>query len=646
MPIGTALWSAPAISGYTPQKLMQAVPSANGPDLYSIETDSSNDMLVRGLNSNGGHMWQSSISSATLGGGAGFEIGALDGGVSVVGSNTIVNLSPVDGSQNWQYTTTDPYGSFGTSPALGYDGTIFAVEQECDVSSTGSGSVNVDTWAACLDAINGNDGTLTTQTNLPTSSDVIVVGEDCGEAPSSNTFYSTPSMSPPLVGSDGAVYLLASIGQTSDDTECAEGVQTETRTYNESLVLLRNGVTFQTINTHIGSGTDTIGDLIPDGNGGFLVRYVDSAIPNALSVAVVNAVGVIKSTLSSLMYGSSDMILGDNNTALVTDGSTVVAFNSRNLSPLWTYVSSGGILTFVTATQGGGVLVNDSSNGVVQLDGTGTASAAISTLNGFTPFTLGSPLYPWPFGSAVDKWIGIDSSTTMSYSGPDGTVANSAYGQSQGGSSGLRATLGTVVSMAVHDTPGSADRDDHIPINYLIACNPLPGLAICQGPFVYGWYWEYEFEAQVSDDASRWTPKQLFFTESSETYINYISINQYIPLTGQVDRIGDSFKQNPSGQKKVFFIDGPGDKFYIEAPVPGGGYGEFPFDRILEQDNVFMGVKDRANNYHPLIWHLIFDIGPGVASNPAKPVNFPNQASPGTQTGLGQMKIFTGPNPY
>ena len=44
---GTVLWSANPVPGFTAQKIIQAVPTAGGPDLYSIETDSSSDVLIR-----------------------------------------------------------------------------------------------------------------------------------------------------------------------------------------------------------------------------------------------------------------------------------------------------------------------------------------------------------------------------------------------------------------------------------------------------------------------------------------------------------------------------------------------------------------------------------------------------------------------
>ncbi|HEY6944281.1 MAG TPA: Ig-like domain-containing protein, partial [Candidatus Acidoferrum sp.] len=39
LPAGTVRWSAPSTPGFTVQQIVQAVPTANGPDLYSIETD-------------------------------------------------------------------------------------------------------------------------------------------------------------------------------------------------------------------------------------------------------------------------------------------------------------------------------------------------------------------------------------------------------------------------------------------------------------------------------------------------------------------------------------------------------------------------------------------------------------------------------
>jgi hypothetical protein len=68
-----------------------------------------------------------------------------------------------------------------------------------------------------------------------------------------------------------------------------------------------------------------------------------------------------------------------------TDGGSVVAFSVPSLAPTWTYTSTAGSLSLVAATSGGGVTINDSQQGVIQLDSTGTPGAPIASLQGAIP---------------------------------------------------------------------------------------------------------------------------------------------------------------------------------------------------------------------------------------------------------------------
>jgi hypothetical protein len=59
---GTTIWSAPAIPGYSAIQLVQAVPSADGPDLYSIQlsTDGTKS-IVQALRADGQQLWQTTL---------------------------------------------------------------------------------------------------------------------------------------------------------------------------------------------------------------------------------------------------------------------------------------------------------------------------------------------------------------------------------------------------------------------------------------------------------------------------------------------------------------------------------------------------------------------------------------------------------
>lgn len=57
MPNGTIKWSVPNYPGYKSQKIVQAVPTARGPDLYTVEENGEGKSLVRAWTSEGIFLW-------------------------------------------------------------------------------------------------------------------------------------------------------------------------------------------------------------------------------------------------------------------------------------------------------------------------------------------------------------------------------------------------------------------------------------------------------------------------------------------------------------------------------------------------------------------------------------------------------------
>jgi hypothetical protein len=57
MPNGTIKWSVPNYPGYKSQKIVQAVPTARGPDLYTVEENVEGKSLVRAWTSEGIFLW-------------------------------------------------------------------------------------------------------------------------------------------------------------------------------------------------------------------------------------------------------------------------------------------------------------------------------------------------------------------------------------------------------------------------------------------------------------------------------------------------------------------------------------------------------------------------------------------------------------
>ncbi|MFZ0412660.1 MAG: hypothetical protein WAL51_14155, partial [Candidatus Acidiferrales bacterium] len=162
-------------------------------------------------------------------------------------------------------------------------------------------------------------------------------------------------------------------------------------------------------------------NVIPDGNGGVLAAYAKNYNAPPLTIVDVGPNGTTSADFSSLQIAVpfNNLVLGDSNTAFVTDESTVLAIQVPSLSVSWSYPSSGGLLSLVAGTRGGGVLVNDSEQGLVQLDSFGNSGTPIAALQ--------YPL-PWSLGVYYD----ISSSEMTSISGPNTPVSGSDFPEPQG----------------------------------------------------------------------------------------------------------------------------------------------------------------------------------------------------------------------
>src|SRR5271165_6502231 len=87
------------------------------------------------------------------------------------------------------------------------------------------------------------------------------------------------------------------------------------------------------------------GEVIPDGSGGMLAYFALGGQSGPPTIADIGPGGIVQQTINQLanFNPGDDMVLGDNNTAFVTDGYTVVAFNPSTLRTSWTYTSTGGV---------------------------------------------------------------------------------------------------------------------------------------------------------------------------------------------------------------------------------------------------------------------------------------------------------------
>lgn len=104
LPPGTISWSAPSVPGLTTESLVQAVPTANGPDFYTLDTGTPPaQSVVRGFRSDGELLWQQSIAGA-FGSLAGDGFGGVLLSTESNGAFNLVDLSGQTGQTNWQYS--------------------------------------------------------------------------------------------------------------------------------------------------------------------------------------------------------------------------------------------------------------------------------------------------------------------------------------------------------------------------------------------------------------------------------------------------------------------------------------------------------------------------------------------------------------
>ncbi len=105
---GTTIWSVSSVPGYTPVQIAQAVPTTNGPDLYSVQlTADGTRSVVQALTADGQHVWQTSVppvnKNNTPDGIGGLLVTEYDTCTpNQTNPLTVVDLDPTSGQPRWQ----------------------------------------------------------------------------------------------------------------------------------------------------------------------------------------------------------------------------------------------------------------------------------------------------------------------------------------------------------------------------------------------------------------------------------------------------------------------------------------------------------------------------------------------------------------
>jgi hypothetical protein len=459
---GTTLWTAPTVSGFTTQKIIQATPTPNGPDLFTIDTDTSGDVLVRAFTSGGAQLWQNPVTS-NLPSGFSFSQAAGDnlGGILIVGSasdtsnydepiGVLADIGGPTGTQSWVYQSPD-LQTIQSDIAVAPNGSVNFVVPNC--TSIVYTAYNTYGAASCLDSINGSTGALQSQIQLPMSQGT-QYNIDC-VTNYDETSTGAGLFGPPVVAPDGSVKIEVQSSQGSTTWTCPQGQPVLSYAHTQTLsvlsVLPDGSSQLQTIDSYSTSnGTfpfDTPGEVIPDGGGGVLANWY-SGLTASPALADAGPQGVIQAGFTTgIPYSNvgtidAGMVLGDSGTAFTTDGSNVISFNVATMQSNWTH-SSQDYVSLVAATSGGGVAIEDSQAGLIQLDPNGNASPPTPGFSNSDPWALGM----WPM---------ISNGVLVFKFGPDVLVSDSysPFGQSNR-ASGRGPQLATLVHYVPDDLSSS-----------------------------------------------------------------------------------------------------------------------------------------------------------------------------------------------
>jgi hypothetical protein len=528
--VGTQLWSAPTISGYTTQQIVQAVPSVNGPDLYAVDADTSGDVLVRAFKSDGEQLWNStSLGLSSVNKIAGDNSGGLIALGGASSGYAVSDLNPVTGASNWQYDA--PASSAVPSYlAVGTNGNVYIFENNCASSRN------------CLDIIDGSSGSLTTQVQLPQSSSSSI-NRDC-ESNENETDYSPANYGPASVGPTGTIYFEVQTSQETQTWVCSEGIEQSvnySRSNDLSLYAVSpsGGVSSTTIDSNSGTTSsaipsDIVGDVIPDGLGGALAAF--TKIPStgwngsqAFSVADIGqgTEADFSDEQGPEFPSDASLVLGDNGIAFIVDrdGADIDSFNVPALSENWNYYSPlGGTLSFVSSTPSGSVAVNDSMQGLTQIDSTGTASSPVAALQSTQPIFSPLPLLAsYNGGTAFGSWVGISSGAAVVQAGLFTNPGSAAFATPSADGQNSRQQVATATVTPNYANKGQKNKYDGL--HFLVkgqnrpTCSETLGLLTQCAEQIGVWPINVEVQVHVTDDPLNWVVDQ--------TVIGFIRGQQY-----------------------------------------------------------------------------------------------------------------------
>ena len=458
-PTGTTIWSAPPPAGYSVVQLAQAVPSANGPDLYSISTSADGTQsIIQALQADGEQLWQAPTPPVTS-----TSVPDAFGGLIVTTCAsgkpmTIVDLNAT-GQTLWQQAAAGVNGQgyicYPAPVAVRGDGVAFIAEP----TNAGLPSLTVAYPNGYIQAIQFPPSTVTTN---------------------GNTIQVTCCVGPPMVNTDGTVYLEYEVRNTNNNvitsdvlylySSVANAIVLSTTTQDEALLP---------------------GPIIPDGNGGILVTWTISPSHSVLqypyqAADVTNGVVAAPYNLPfsppSVAFGQSPtLVLGESGVAFasgqttavdgVTQVSQIASFNLTSGSTNWTYQApQGSTLSIIAAASGNGLAAKTTSQNsidtVVRFSPTGTVTT--DSWNGTqVAYYIGT------------LWTGTASNNSaVAYAAPPVLLSSSAWFQPEGGGQGNKSAI-PALKVTSFSTTGANQSTTQNVLNKIVTALALQANSAC-----------------------------------------------------------------------------------------------------------------------------------------------------------------------
>jgi len=369
---GTAIWTTPVASGFTPTQIAQAVPTATGPGGYSVQASADGTQtMVQSFTADGQQLAQTTLR-ALVGTAVPDAVGGLLTTETCDSANPMV-LKDLDASTlqpDWDVTITLANGGGSGCPldspkiAIRQDGAIAVAAPQNTLPS--------------LVLLAGTTGQPILSPTIPTSSGTDMNG---------NVIPIPATMGQPIVDPSGLVFVEYAVRQ----------VPYPPTSVASQLYLLQIGVDGSTSTVEVSTSDNSNllpGTLMPDGNGGVLATWtINTPSPLPPAPQPYQAADIVSGTIASSYPMPSAptqvatdpdglpvnpaLVLGENGIGFATYGSgNIVSFNVASGAVNWNYNGPQSVSS-IFYSNGGGLILIDGQSNQVPIDPSGNAGTPI-----------------------------------------------------------------------------------------------------------------------------------------------------------------------------------------------------------------------------------------------------------------------------